>query len=75
MDSSGRVVKHHVGRGGPVVEMRADEHRGETPPIVLTHFERLAAIRAYNSQARDTLERGAMVDAIIKAINDERAGL
>lgn len=42
------------------------------PLIVLTDEERRAAIRAYNSKARDSLERGAMVDAIIDAINRER---
>lgn len=39
------------------------------PLITLTDEERRAAIRAYNSLARDTLERGAMVDTIIAAIN------
>lgn len=42
-------------------------------PITLTFHERNAAIRAYTSSARDTLTRGAMVDAIIAAINEERA--
>src|SRR5689334_21437813 len=40
--------------------------------VRLTFHERNAAIRAYNSRARDTLERGAMVDAIVAAINEER---
>lgn len=42
-------------------------------PITLSDEERRAAIRAYNSLARGTLERGAMVDTIIAAINEERA--
>lgn len=41
--------------------------------IELNFHERNAAIRAYSSAARDTFERGAMVDAIIAAINTERA--
>lgn len=41
--------------------------------IELNVHERNAALRAYNSSARDTLDRGAMVDAIIAAINEERA--
>lgn len=40
------------------------------PLITLSDEERRAAIRAYNSLARDTLERGAMIDAIVAAINE-----
>ena len=42
------------------------------PLITLSFHERNAAIRAYNSWARDTLARGEMIDAIIAAINEER---
>ena len=43
-----------------------------TEPIELSFHERNAAIRAYNSTARASLGRAAMVDTIIAAINDER---
>lgn len=42
-------------------------------PIELTFHERNAAIRAYNSENKRKLARGEMVDAIIAAINKERA--
>jgi hypothetical protein len=42
-------------------------------PIVLTHMERLAAIRAYNSRNKLELSRAQMIDFIIDSINKERA--
>ena len=42
-------------------------------PIVLTHMERLAAIRAYNSATKHDLTRAQMIDYIIECINEERA--
>lgn len=42
-------------------------------PIVLTHMERLAAIRAYDTPAKLHLTRAQIVDRIIGAINEERA--
>lgn len=45
-----------------------------TEPIVLSHHERLAAIRAYNSQARTDMTRAQLVDHIIDSINRERCG-
>lgn len=42
-------------------------------PITLTYLERLAAISVYNSMNKLDLTRAQMVDAIIAAINDERA--
>lgn len=41
-------------------------------PIVLTHDERMAAVRAYNSTTRAEFTRLQMVDHIIAAINEER---
>jgi hypothetical protein len=38
----------------------------------LSFHERNAAIRAYNSQAKATLDRSAMIDSIVRAINSER---
>ena len=43
-------------------------------PIVLTHHERLAAIRAYNSQTRTDMTRAQLVDHLIDSINRERCG-
>lgn len=54
--------------------MRADENRGVPEPITLTDFERMAAIRAYNSTTKHEMTRAEMVDHIIEAINDERRG-
>jgi len=46
-----------------------------TEPIQLSDMERMAAIRAYNSTTKHQLTRAEMVDHIIAAINEERAGL
>jgi len=43
-----------------------------TEPIQLTEFERMAAIRAYNTTTKHELTRAQMVDHIIAAINEER---
>ncbi len=48
--------------------------KAKAEPIELTHMERLAAIRAYNSNTRTDLTRAQMIDHIIDTINRERMG-
>ena len=53
--------------------MTKQDVKQQQEPIQLTYFERLAAIRAYNSQSKAEFSRAEMIDHIIAAINEERA--
>lgn len=62
---------------GALLIAELDEHGYVVVPkrrrsFFLGFHEKNAAIRAYNSKAKDTLNRAEMIDAIIDAINEER---